>query len=138
MTVTFERLKISGKRVEVNMDNAITSILWHCDEVCLKVKHGAVIEDATLGNYLMVITGDYIEVYRLAAMGDKVKPSYMVRIPYGAPVTDDISGNRKLKKALTIVKAVMEAIFDIQDKNEILNRVQDKNETKDEVFVERI
>lgn len=142
MMVTFERLKISGKRVEVNMDNAIVSILWHCDmEGCIKMKHGAVIEDATLGNYLMVITNNDIEVYRLAAMGDKVKPVYMVKIPYGAPVTDDISGNRKLKRVLTIVKVVVEAILNkVRDENEMLNGVQNKNETKEEgdVFVERI
>ena len=129
--IIFERLKISGKRIEVLIENVITSILWHCDmEGCLKVKHGTVIEDATLGNYLMVITDDYIEVYRLMATGDKVKPLHMVRIPYGAPVTDDIIGNRKFKRVLTIVKMVMEAILDIKD----------TNETKGggDVFVERV
>ena len=139
--VIFERLKISGRRVEVNMENAIASILWHCDtEGCTKMKHGAVIEDAIWGNYLMVITNDDIEVYRLAFMGgDKVKPLYMVKIRYGAPVTDDISGNRKLKKVLTIVKEVVEVILN-KDKDEIPNGAQDKNETKEEgdVFVERI
>jgi len=138
--VIFERLKVSGKRVEVNMENAIASILWHCDtEGCTKMKHGAVIEDAIWGNYLMVITNDDIEVYRLAFTGGKVEPLYMVKTPYGAPVTDDISGNRKLKKVLTIVKEVVEVILN-KDKNEIPNGVQDKNETKEEgeVFVERI
>ncbi|MEM0469163.1 MAG: hypothetical protein QXT27_08245 [Pyrobaculum sp.] len=140
MEVIFERLKVSGKRIEVNMENAIASILWHCDmEGCIKMKHGAVIEDATWGNYLMVITNDDIEVYRLLVMGGKVEPLYMVKIPYGVPVTGDISGNRELKKVLTIVKAVVEVILN-KDKNEILNGVQDKNETKEEgdVFVERI
>lgn len=128
----FERIKVSGKRIEVNMENAVASILWHCDaDGCLKVKHGAVIEDATWGNYLMVITNDDIEVYRLAVMGGKVEPLYMVKIPYGAPITDDIVGNRKLKRVLTIVKVVMEVI---------LNKVQDKNEAKGggNIFVERV
>lgn len=128
----FERIKVNGKRIEVNMVNAITSILWHCDmEGCSKIKHGAVIEDATWGNYLMVITNDDIEVYRLAVMGGKVEPLYMVKIPYGAPVIDDTVGNRKLKRVLTIVKVVMETL---------LNKVRDKNETKGggDVFVERV
>lgn len=132
MTEVFERIKVNGKRIEVNMENAVASILWHCDsDGCLKTKHGAVIEDATWGNYLTVITNDDIEVYRLAVMGSKVEPLYMVKIPYGAPITDDILGNRKLKKVLTIVKVVMEVI---------LNKVQDKNETKggDDIFVERV
>lgn len=137
--VIFERLKVSGKRIEVNMENAVASMLWHCDnDGCIKVKHGAVIEDGTWGNYLMVITNDGIEVYRLAVMGGKVKPLYMVKTPYGAPVTDDIAGNRKLKKVLTIIKAVMEVILNkVQDENETK---EDKNETKEEgeVFVERI
>lgn len=131
MEMIFERIKVSGKRIEVNMENAVASILWHCDAECLKIKHGAVIEDATWGNYLMVITKDDIEVYRLAVVGGKVEPLYMVKIPYGAPVADDIVGNRKLKRILTVVKVVMEAI---------LNKVQDKNETKGggNVFAERV
>lgn len=126
--IIFERIKVSGKRIEVNMENAVASILWHCNENgCLKVKHGAVIEDAW-GNYLMVITNDGIEVYRLAGTGE---PLYMVKIPYGAPVADDIVGNRRLKRVLAIVKVVMEAI---------LNKAQDKNKIKggDDVFVERV